>query len=140
MEGFASPRAGQAETIGAILLVVVAVAVWAAAWGFFYPVYQQLSQRVERERLVAEKGLREYLLLERLYVDQGKVCAYITNTGDVETELVSLYFNDTLVWSGYLDLKVGQSAQVCTPLTSKGTYRVKACSYTGCFEGVDYVP
>ena len=131
---------GQAEVIGAVLLLVIVVALWAIAWNIFYPTYQQASQRLERERLLAEKGLREYILVERIYLENGHICAWVTNTGDVQTELVSLYLNDTLAWSGYIDLKTGSSTEVCTSLTTKATYRVKACSYTNCFEVTDYVP
>jgi flagellin-like protein len=131
---------GQAEVIGAILLLVIAVALWAAAWNLFYPTYQQASQRLERERLLAEKGLKEYLLVERIYLNNGHVCAWVTNTGDVQTELASLYLNNTLAWSGYIDVKAGASIEVCTNFTQRATYRVKVCSYTNCFEVTDYVP
>jgi flagellin-like protein len=58
---------GQAEVIGAVLLLVIAVTLWATAWNMFYPTYQQASQRIEQERLLAEKGLREYNYTKNIY-------------------------------------------------------------------------
>ncbi len=132
---------GQAEIIGALLLVVIATLMWLGFWSWFYPQMQTYQQRIKIEESTVRRSLGEYVLVEILYKNEaGKICAYITNTGDYETSIVSLYFNDTLVWSGKIPLKVGESIEIETPLTSSGTYRVKVCTLYNCFEVIDYVP
>lgn len=134
-------RRGQAEVIGALLLVTIAVLMWLGFWSWFYPQMQTYQQRVKIEESVAKRSLGEYVLVEILYRNPaGRICAYVTNTGDYETRVVSLYFNDTLVWSGEIPLKVGESAEIETPLTASGTYRVKVCTLYNCFEVIDYAP
>lgn len=117
------------------------MALWAIAWNVFQPTFQQAMQRIDRERLLAERGLREYLLVELLYVNSstGTLCAYVSNTGDVSSEVVSLYLNGSLAWSGYAPLRAGEAKPVCTGARSTGTYNVRVCSYTNCFEVRDYV-
>ncbi|QOJ79405.1 hypothetical protein IG193_02785 [Infirmifilum lucidum] len=134
-------RAAQAEVVATLLLMAIAVALWALAWNFFYPTWQQISQRIERERLASEKGLREYLLVELLEKNSSTntICVHVTNTGDVSSEIVSVYLNGTLAWSGYAPIPAGQSKSICTSFTAKGTYNVGVCSYTNCFEARDYV-
>ncbi|PLJ78055.1 hypothetical protein [Infirmifilum sp. SLHALR2] len=131
----------QAEVVAALLLMAIAVALWALAWSFFYPTWQQASQRIERERITSEKGLREFLLVELLERDSatGSICVQVTNTGDVSTEVVSVYLNGTLAWSGYVPIRVGETKGICTSMTARGTYTVRVCSYTNCFEVRDYV-
>lgn len=132
---------GQAEIIGALLLVVIATLMWLGFWSWFYPQMQIYQQRIEIEESTVRRSLGEYVLVEILYRNAaGRICAYITNTGDYETNIVSLYFNDTLVWNGKIPLKVGESIEIETPLTSGGTYRVKVCTLYNCFEVIDYVP
>lgn len=134
-------RRGQVEVIGALLLIVIVTLMWLGFWTWFYPRIQGYQQRIKREEIGVRRSLGEYVLVEILYKnDEGYVCAYVTNTGDYEATVVSLYLNDTLVWSGNIHLRVGESAVIVTNVTESGVFHVRVCTLSNCYEAVDYVP
>ncbi len=136
---------GQAEIIGALLLVAIVMVLWSLFWIWFYPQYEAYRGSVTRAREEAVRSLKENIVIEILVYNgdtTGKV--YISNLGGVETTVYSVYLNNTLVWDGEAKLRVGEGTWINfnwinVPDPYNKVYYVKVCTLYSCYEVVENI-
>jgi len=129
---------GQAEVMGALLLAVLVTLAFIGLWTWFYPRYLEWGRRLDEELLESEMMASERIVVERVKEVVGGLRVYLTNTGEVELEVVSIYVNDTRAWDGELRLRVGESVDLEVEASHGELYRIKVCSMRGnCWEVVE---
>ena len=124
---------GQSQVVESVLLVMITVALWTIVWVWFYPSYTGMVQGLSRQLSYYEFSLKENLVIEYVNYSGSVLNVYITNTGDVEFYIGSIYVNDTLVWSGSEKIKVDEFKRMnISPYTLDGkVLRIKICSLRG---------
>jgi len=122
---------GEAEVVAALLMAVVVVGGFALLWLWLYPSYLSWEQRASRAMLEARLAARERVVVERVKCAGGGVSVFVTNTGDVALRVLAVYVNESLAWSGSLDLTPSASAVVAASSPCGNVYLVKVCSARG---------
>ncbi|RLF04638.1 MAG: hypothetical protein DRK00_06305, partial [Thermoprotei archaeon] len=91
-------RGGEVQALSALLMATIVVTAFSLLWIWLYPRYLDLERALHEGALEAEATAMERVVVERVKeVDEG-LKVYVTNTGDVYLEIVSIYVNDTLGW------------------------------------------
>jgi len=130
---------GESQVIGAMLLMVITVAMWTTVWLWFYPMYLGWLQNLERRLMESRLAYSEKLIVERINYTASGINIFITNVGRVEVYLGSIYVNDSLVWNGEARIKSGESKEFTVGAPHAELYVIKICSIRGrCWEVVDY--
>jgi hypothetical protein len=122
---------GEVEAIAALLMAVVVVGGFALLWVWLYPSYLSWEQRASRTLLEARLAARERLVVERVKCAGAGLKVSITNTGDVALRVLAVYVNESLAWSGALDLAPGANSLVTASASCGRFYLVKVCSARG---------
>ena len=135
-------KRGQTQVVETVLLVMITIALWTVIWMWFYPMYIGAIQDMGRYLLGYEMALKEWVVIEYVNYTDSTLTVFITNTGDVEVEIGSLYVNDTIVWSGVEKIKVDEIKRLTVSDFTLGgeVLVVKACSLRGnCWEVIENV-
>ena len=135
-------RRGQTQVVESILLVMITVALWTMIWVWFYPSYTGMVQGLTRQLSYYEFSLKERIVIEYVNYTGSTLDVYLTNTGEVELYIGSIYVNNTLVWSGSEKLNVDDFKQIEVNGYALGgeVLVVKVCSLRGnCWEVVERV-
>ena len=122
---------GEAEVVAALLMAVVVVGGFALLWLWLYPSYVGWEQRASRSMLEARLAARERVVVERVKCAGGGLNVVVLNTGDIALRVLAVYVNESLVWSGSLNLAPGASAAVTASAACGNLYLVKVCSARG---------
>jgi len=135
-------RRGQTQVVESILLVMITVALWTVIWIWFYPSYTGMVQGLTRQLNYYELSIGEWIVIEYVNYSGDSLYVYLTNTGEVELYLGSIYVNNTLVWSGSEKVRVDEFK--CIPVTDYtlggGVLVIKICSLRGnCWKAVERV-
>ncbi|MCD6457604.1 MAG: hypothetical protein J7K82_02030 [Thermoproteales archaeon] len=135
-------KRGQTQVVETVLLIMITIALWTVIWTWFYPMYIGTIQDMGRHLLGYEMALKERVIIEYVNYTDSTLTVFITNTGDVEVEIGSLYVNDTLVWSDVEKIKVDEMKRLTVSGYTLGgeVLVVKACSLRGnCWQVVERV-
>ena len=122
---------GEAEIVAALLMAVVVVSGFALLWLWLYPSYSSWEQQAFRSMLEARLAARERLVVERMKCAGGALSVAILNTGDVALRVLAVYVNESLAWSGVLDLAPGANSLITVSTPCGRLYLVKVCSARG---------
>lgn len=127
---------GQVQVVEAVLLTLITVSLWTLIWIWFYPSYMSIISEVERRLSIQERIEREWIVVEYVNFDEDSISLYITNTGDIQLDIGSIYVNGTLVWSGEEKLLVDESTTIEFEYSViEGLYFFRICSSRGrCWE------
>jgi len=83
-----------------------------------------LSRRLERVKDITARALSPF---ER-WLERARA---VTNTGDVALRVLAVYVNESLAWSGALDLAPGANSLLTVNAPCGSRYLVKVCSARG---------
>ena len=122
---------GETEVVAALLMAAVVVGGFALLWLWLYPSYAAWEQRASRALLEARLAARERVVVERVKCAGSGLNVVVLNTGDVALRVLAVYVNESLAWSGALDLAPGESGSVLASAACGRTYLVKVCSARG---------
>jgi len=81
--------------------------------------------------LEARLAARERVVVERVKCAGGALSVVVLNTGDVVLRVLAVYMNESLAWSGALDLAPGANSLVTVSAPCGRLYLVKVCSARG---------
>lgn len=134
---------GQVQVLESMLLLFIVVTLWVLVWIWFYPQYWESYRTIEAEVLESKLEMGERILVENvLFGESGStpdIRVFLSNVGDVDALVGSLYLNDSLVWSGELRLLAGETSWLNSTTSSTcesgRLCRVKVCTVRGnCWE------
>lgn len=124
-------RGGEVQALSALLMAAIVISAFSLLWIWLYPRYLDLERMISEGALEAEAFMSERVVVERVKEVEGGLKVYITNTGRVYLELVSVYVNDTLGWEGRVGLGVGEGVDLEVSAPHGEVYRVRVCSARG---------
>lgn len=107
-------RLGQANIVGALLLLVIVVSAWCLIWIWVYPILESFKEYHPGPRL--KELSYEYLIIEDVWVKGGECVVYVYNAGEIEATLSAIYINHIQVWKGQVELKVGEGVSLILSL------------------------
>jgi len=103
-------RLGQANIVGALLLLVIVVSMWCLVWIWIYPTLELFKEYYPEPRL--KELSYEHLIIEDVWVRGDECIVYVYNAGEIEITLSAIYINHIQVWKGQMKLEVGEGVSL----------------------------
>ncbi|MEM4873017.1 MAG: hypothetical protein QXY35_06135, partial [Thermofilaceae archaeon] len=122
---------GEAEVVAVLLTTLVVVGGFAVLWVWLYPRYLWWERRFTESAQAAREAARERVVVELVRCRNGFLEVDVTCTGDIGVRIVSVYFNESLVWSGSLYIAPGERKTIATSRQCAPQLVVKVCSARG---------